>query len=77
VDHHEHVSGAGIFRRYTKDLDAFSFPERRNYFDSDALGLKRESDVVVEVAMPSHDLLFRPIGIGDDFVMDAVLSIRC
>jgi hypothetical protein len=26
--------------------------------------------------MPSHDLLFRPIGISDDFVMDAVLSIR-
>ena len=26
--------------------------------------------------MPSHDLLFWPIGIGDDFVMDAVLSVR-
>ncbi len=59
---------------YTEDLDAFSFPERRNYLDGVALGLKRVSDVVVEVAMPSHDLLFRPIGIGDDFVMDAVLS---
>ena len=76
VDHHEHLSGAGIFRHHTEDLDAFPFPERRNYLDSDALGLKRESDVVVEVAMSSHDLLFRPIGIGDDFVIDAVLSIR-
>ena len=26
--------------------------------------------------MPSHDLLFRPIGVGDGFVVDAVLSDR-
>ena len=38
-----------------------------------ALGLKRESDLVVEVAMPAHDLLFWPIGVGDGFVVNAVL----
>ena len=31
------------------------------------------TDFVVEVAMPSHHLLFRPIGVGDGFVVNPVL----
>src|SRR4029434_74498 len=61
---------------HMEDLDGFSFPERRNHLDSNALGLKRESDFVVEVAMPTHHLLFRPIGVGDGFVVDPVLPDR-
>src|SRR5204863_434273 len=64
----------GIFRCHTLDFDGFSLPERRNYRDRDALGLKRKLYFVIEVAMPSHDLLFRPIGVRDGFVVDSVLS---
>ena len=35
-----------------------------------------ESDFVIEVAMPSHDLLFGPIGVGDGFVVNAILPNR-
>jgi hypothetical protein len=76
ADQHEHIGGAGIFRCHTLDFDGFPFPERRNYRGRDALGLKRESDFVIEVAMPSHGLLFRPIGVRDGFVVDAVLPVR-
>src|SRR2546428_324903 len=74
ADQHEHIGGAGIFRCHTLDFDGFSLPERRNYRDRDALGLKRKLYFVIEVAMPSHDLLFRPIGVRDGFVVDSVLS---
>jgi len=41
----------------------FSNHERRNNFGSDALGLKRQSDFVIEVVIPPHDLLFWPVSV--------------
>ena len=49
-------------------------PERRDDVGSDALGLKWESDFVIEVVIPPHDLLFRPISVHDGFVVNSVLS---
>jgi len=69
----QHVGGTGVFRCHALDFDGFPFPERRDDFGSDALGLKRESDFVIKVAIPPHDLLFRPIGVCDDVVVDSVL----
>src|SRR5438128_4247759 len=51
--------------------------ERRNDFGSEALGLKRESDFVIEVAIPSHDLLFQSISVHDGFVVDAAVNEDC
>ena len=58
------------------DFDGFPLLERRNDLGRDALGLKGESDFVVEVAMPPHDLLFRSVGVHRGFVVDTVLPGR-
>src|SRR5260370_24680481 len=63
MDQHEHVGGAGIFRRHTLDFDGLLLPERRNDFRTDARGLKRELDFVIEVAMPPYDQFFRSISV--------------
>ena len=76
TDQHEHVSGAGILRRHTPHFDSVSFAERRDDFGSDALGLEGESDFVIEIVIPAHRLLFRPVGVHDGLVMDAIFPDR-
>jgi hypothetical protein len=61
ADPHQHVGGAGVFRCHTLDFDGFPLPERGYDFGRDALGLKRESDFVIEVVIPPNDLLFRSL----------------
>ena len=38
--------------------------------------MKRESDFIIQVAMPSHDLFFRSVGVGDGFIVNSVLAYR-
>ena len=76
MDQHEHVGGAAVFRRHTSYFDSFSFAERRDDFGSDALGLKGESDFVIEIVIPAHRLLFRRVGVHDGLVVDAVFPDR-
>ena len=63
MDQHEHVGGAAVFRRHTSYFDSVSFAERRDDFGSDALGLKGESDFVIEIVIPAQRLLFRLVGV--------------
>ena len=58
------ASGSAPAYRRSRHLPALyggprrcSFPERRNYLDSDALGLKRESDFVVKALMSLTGLI--------------------
>ncbi len=74
VDQYKHVAGARIFRSHAADFDRFTFVERRNHLGHDALGLEWESNFLLQVVVPAHGLLFRSIGIHDNFVLDAVLS---
>src|ERR1700691_5885928 len=76
TDQHEHVGGAGVFRRHTPDFDSVPLAERRDDFGSDALGLERESDFVIEIVIPAHRLLFRPVSVHDGLVVDAVFPDR-
>ena len=68
------LSGSGVSGGHTSDFDGFSLPERRNHHGRDTLGLERESDFVVQVAMPAHGLLFRSISVHDNFILDSVLA---
>src|SRR5271156_2228321 len=45
----------------------------RSRVGSDALCLKRELHIFFKIVVPAHGLLFGPIGIHDDLLMDAVL----
>ena len=72
----EHVGGAGVFRRHTPYFDSVSLAERRDDFGSDAFGLEGESDFVIEIVIPAHRLLFRPVGVHDGLVVDAVFPDR-
>jgi len=56
------------------DFYEIPFPERRNNPASHAFGLKRELDPVIQVAMPTHDLLFRPVGVNDRLITNSVLA---
>jgi hypothetical protein len=76
TDQHEHVGGAGVFRRHTSYFDSVSLAERRDDFGSDALGMERESDFVIEIVIPAHRLLFRPVGVHDGLAVDAVFPER-
>ena len=53
MDQHEHVGGAGIFRRHTSYFDSVSLAEWRDDFGSDALGLEGESDFAIEIVVPA------------------------
>ena len=50
------------------------FEEGRNHLGRDTLGLERESDFALQVAMPAHGLLFRSISVHDNFILDSVLA---
>ena len=47
--------------------------QRRDYFGSDAFCLEREADLVFQIVVPAHGLFLGPIGIHDDFLVDALL----
>src|SRR5271170_6957461 len=66
-------TSSGAIPRY---FDSVSFAERRDDFGSDALGLEGESDFVIEIVIPAHRLLFRPVGVHDGLVVDAVFPDR-
>src|SRR5271170_5002147 len=75
TDQHEHVGGAGVFRRHTSYFDSVSLAERRDDLGSDALGMEGESDFVIEIVITAHRPLFRPVGVHDGMVVDAVFRI--
>ena len=70
---HKHVAGAFIFRRHLPNFDRFAFPQRRDCFGSDAFCLEREVDLIFQIVVPAHGLFLGPIGIHDDFLVDAFL----
>ena len=37
--------------------------------------MERELDLVLEIVIPTHGLFFRPIGIHDDFLGDAIFPV--
>src|ERR1700730_4046783 len=66
-------ASSGVIR-WTSTLSPL--PERRSDFRSDARGLKRELDFVIEVAMPPHDQFFRSISVRDGVVVDSTFPDR-
>ncbi len=71
---HQHVAGARIFGRQAEGFDGFSLAERRHHLGCNAASRERETDFVVQVVIPAESLLFRPIGVDDDFIVDSFLA---
>jgi hypothetical protein len=55
------------------NVDRFAPSQRGGYFGSDALCLEREADLIFQMVGQAHGLLLGPIGIHDDFLVDALL----
>src|SRR5664280_1783675 len=66
----EHVS----FRCQTQNVDRFAPSQGRDYFGNDTLCLEREADLIFQIVVQAHGLLLGPIGIYDDFLVDALLA---
>ena len=63
---------ADVFGSEAADFYRFSFPQRRSGLNADALRLERKMDLVFEVVIPAHGLLFRAIRVDDRFVLDSL-----
>jgi hypothetical protein len=75
-DEHEHISGANFFGRHVKDLDGFTFAERRNDIGSDASGLKWKLQLVFEVVIPSQRAFVGSVRVDDGLVVDSIFPNR-
>src|ERR1700722_8909082 len=75
-DKHDHVAGAGFFGGHALNFHRLSFEERRNRLGRDTRGLKRESDFVLQVVVPTHGLLLRAISIHHNLIVDSLLPHR-
>ena len=74
ADQHKHVVGTGIFRCEAADFDRFSLAERRDYFGGDATGCEGKPDLVLQIVIPAERLLFGPVGINNDFVVNSFFA---
>src|SRR6516162_9823896 len=74
ADQHQHIVGTGIFWCQPEDFSCFSFAEWRNWFGRDASGREGKLDLFLQVVVPAKSLLFRSIGVNDDFVMDSFFT---
>ncbi len=68
--------GTGVFRRHASDFEVSPFLSGETTLASDALGLEGKTDLAVEIVIPAHRLLFRPVGVHDSLLVDAVFPDR-
>src|SRR6266571_1442497 len=73
-DQHKHLVHAFLVGSHSHDLDFLSRFQWRNRAANDAAGRKRKLQGVVEIVIPAHRLLFRTVGVHDNFHVDTLFT---
>ena len=76
ADEHEHIGGACFLRCHAKDLDGFTFTERRNDLGKGAFGLKWKPQLIFQVVIPSHGAFFGSVRVDNRFIVDPTFPNR-
>src|SRR6266568_5194095 len=74
LDQHKHLVHAFLVGSHSHDLDFLSRFQWRNRAANEAAGRKRKLQGVVEIVIPDHHLLFRTVGVHNNFHVDTLFT---
>src|SRR6266581_4675671 len=74
LDQHKHLVHAFLVGSHSHDLDFLSRFQWRNRAANEAAGRKRKLQGVVEIVIPAHHLLFRTVGVHNNFHVDTLFT---